>query len=269
MKRNLTADELKDIELGILDSFSAFCKENNYRWSLVGGSMLGAIRHKGFIPWDDDIDIAMPRQDYEDLLRNKTDFESSTGLLIKGHGLVDPHFAFFYKIVNPNIYVKEPSVNYLENAWIDIFPYDGAPDEYGKWRRLHKRAKFNHDFYVFLNQKNQYNSRSGQILKKILSLFLRSFDSLNCRISKTQTKLAKKIPFCSTSYIACITWGMYGDGERIPSDSFDNTTLVNFEGREVPIFYCWDKYLTGIYGDYMQLPPVEQQVNHGITAWTE
>ena len=122
----LTKEELKIVEFNILKDVACFCRMHNIRYFLCGGTLLGAIRHNGFIPWDDDIDVCMPRPDYERLLSLAEDFNHATYKLIAnplGHSLD----AIYAAIINTdipcvNMYTDTMRSSYL---WIDIFPVDG------------------------------------------------------------------------------------------------------------------------------------------------
>lgn len=120
----LTEDELKQGLLEILCEFDSVCRKLGLRYSLYAGTLLGAVRHQGFIPWDDDIDVMMPRPDYERLLTSEEAFSSPFELAFSGKG---GYMYPFAKLFDLRIRAQEQSLEgiYSENLWIDIFPVDG------------------------------------------------------------------------------------------------------------------------------------------------
>ena len=91
--------------------------------------------------------------------------------------------------------------------------------------------------------------------------------SLTVRLTGRLDALGKRRAFGDTSWVGCVAWGLYGAGERYPVDAWNEMDTLEFEGHEFPVIGCWDEYLKGIYGNYMQLPPKEKRVAHGVRAW--
>ena len=142
MKRQLSADEIKQVELDILLAFKKACLENHLKFYLVGGTLLGAVRHKGFIPWDDDIDAGMPRPAYNKLIRlerEKKILPDHLKLICHENGT----FQYpFIKIVDTRTTVDQKYLegNVAEHLWIDVFPFDGMPEDDKELARLCKKA---------------------------------------------------------------------------------------------------------------------------------
>ena len=262
----LTPEEIKEALLELLLKFDDFCTAHGLRYSLVGGTLLGAIRHKGFIPWDDDIDIAMPRPDVDKLITLWKDdsLPQETSLEIESG---DPSFPVYAKFVDVGVSLKQPFVDGVKKLWIDILPIDGMPaDETEAKIHLNRAARYRWWFLLSGADASEGRSPLKRVLKGVIVPVMRSFGARE-RIGRAFDRFARGIPYGTTGYIGCTTWGLYGLGERYPEDSFDNALLVEFEGREFPALCCWDEYLRGIYGDYMQLPPEEKRITHGIKAW--
>jgi lipopolysaccharide cholinephosphotransferase len=271
--RKLSMDEVKQRELEILLAFDGLAKEHGIRYSLAYGTLLGAVRHRGFIPWDDDIDIVVPRPDYEQLL----------GLIRSGE-LDGGKFEFvgyelgnfpmpFTKMVDPTIHVHDiaTKVSIPLSLWIDIFPLDGVPGDDGAWAEECSRAQTCKNLikvgnYRFLGAGKGLGKR---IAKMIAMPFVMLF-RMNDKAEKDVIGLAKSEPlYEDAEFVADVVWGPYGTGERFDKSLLDSLASVEFEGHQLPALAGWDAYLTGIYGDYMQLPPAEKRVAHGVEAWIE
>ena len=185
--RELTSTEIKAEELKILLEVDIFCKEHNIRYYLVGGTLLGAIRHRGFIPWDDDIDICMPRPDYERFIRT---FSSDKGLMVLNKYW--NNFTFPYsKVINQRYICDLTYDNSTGNRyiWIDVFPIDGLPHELDTVRAIYRKE----DYYrkvLMLNTARLGQGRSG--LRMIAKFFLKPFALLYGadRVVKKMEKIA-------------------------------------------------------------------------------
>lgn len=273
MRKYLNAREIQLAEKDMLDAVVKILDENNLEYSLFGGTLIGAIRHKGFIPWDDDIDIVMPRKDYDRLqeiiLKNKNILEGN--LHFHSQELKNLNFPFT-KVYNYDILTHDWRYNdkYEKYLWIDIFPLDGLPEDDTKCEKMFKKEliyrkllscrKSNLKF-LFHNKK--------QLPFNILKFFLKIF--LNIIPSKVilngYARQIKKYPYDECSYVGCFTFG-YGPCERIKKESLGYID-VEFEGSIYKGFKNYDEYLTNVYGDYMQLPPEDKRASHNIEAWMD
>ena len=266
MPYELTLEEIQQAELAMLDDFVRFCDSHGLRYSLVGGTLLGAVRHGGFIPWDDDIDVAMPRPDYDTFVSLAEEVRRQTGLVAKGVCGCSLRCAPLCKLSNESIIVS-PAMEKEECAlWIDIMPFDGLPDGPTDVARRFRKAKIIRGILLACNTKPGVGrSRFGRAARAIIRPMGRSQvwrDAWAARLNR----LGKAVEYDSSTCVGVLTWGMYGTGECFPKAGLDTMTQVTFEGRRFAAMSCWDEYLTGIYGDYRQLPPREQRVNHGLHA---
>ena len=271
--KELSAQEIKEKELDLLREFRRVCEEHGLRFYLSGGTLLGAVRHHGFIPWDDDIDCCMPRPDYDRLrtiCREKSPFPPHVRMACFEDGTFDMPFM---KLGDTRIHVstdeyQDSSFPYL---WIDIQPYDGLPESAEETAEIYARiAKIRRVMMAGLSKDGHGTTAFKRMIKP---LFFRPYlrvvgmERLSARIFR----IASAIPYETASYCGAVAWGLYGPGERVKKDAFEVPTQLWFEGESYPTFSCWDAYLRGLYGDsYMQLPPPEKQKSHEMHAvWTE
>jgi len=264
MKR-LSAGQVKQIELDILLKFNRFCKEHGLRFYLAGGTLLGAIRHKGFIPWDDDIDVCMPRPDYERFIKIYPVNEKNLRLLTRGRDKFDAPFA---KLARTDTIVKYQYTDSEigKHIWIDILPVDGLPHDMNKVKDIYRWCNIYRQIYYKADStlgqgKTTLRKYSKYIIRPLANLYgkKRCIDNIE--------KLAAQNPYETSDYVGIVTWGLYGAGERMVKTEFEKSVEVDFEGYKFPAFSCWDSYLRGLYGNYMELPPVEKRQSHDLDAY--
>ena len=263
--KKISTRKIKNIELNILMNFNEFCKKNNLRYYISGGTLLGAVRHKGFIPWDDDIDVCMPRSDYQKFI---TTYQSSNSRYRLKSNQLNNFSAPFTKIVDTKTKIcsKYNIGNVDTNLWIDIFPVDGLPENIVEVQQIYDSCNF---YRTLLNLcsaklgegKTAFRKYSKYILKPLANIYgkQRCIDKIEQIAAQYQYETAK--------YVGAITWGLYGVGERMLKSEFEQAVEVEFEGHKFPAFSCWDSYLKGLYGDYMQLPPIEKRKTHDMVAY--
>lgn len=254
--REINADELKKIQLEILDEVDNFCAENNIKFWLDSGTLLGAIRHKGYIPWDDDIDIGMLRDDFERFISL---FNKTGGKYKVICNELDSECVYPYaKILDTDTVLYEPDIkNGVKlSVNIDLFVYDVTPGGDETEKQYDRRDK-----YSFLNsvQYNLYPSKTWykKVPKVALCVILRLFPRglfANKVVRNSKQYVGEELNyvgnFTSVSRIIC------------EKSVFDSTILWDFEGKKYPVPAGYDKWLTSFYGDYMQLPPIEKRVTH-------
>lgn len=266
--RYLSTAEIQTELLAMLDSFDDICAEHGIRYTLDGGTLLGSVRHGGFIPWDDDIDIIVPRPDFDKLASHPEWVPA--GLYLERQGESDYLYPYM-KLVNPIWSAQEPFLSgcFDEHLWLDIFPADSMPDSSSERARLmmlqartSKRAGRS-----YINIEASTTSSFKKILKQLLFPLHRIFFSAVHQYMKLSSR-AKKLPYGSTREVGNVVWGPYKpDKPGFPIEDFDNLIEVEFEGRTFKACPHWDGYLRGLYGDYMRLPPEDQRVTHGVKVW--
>ena len=262
----LSAGEIKAELLSMLIEFDGFCAREGLRYSLAGGTLLGAVRHKGFIPWDDDIDLSMPRIDFEKIVAfAKAGFmpDGLTAVPFSG----DWGQPVFVKVISDSIAVDMRYEDGMGRLWLDILPIDGLPDDMDELEHVYSRADRYRGMVAFcMADPQEGKTRIKRLLKPMLVPVARSAGLLPWA-SKRLEGLAKQCDFGSTPWVGALTWGLYGPGERYPLAGWNEMAELEFEGKKFPAIGCWDEYLHGIYGDYMKLPPVEKRVAHEMKAW--
>lgn len=256
-KRQITIDEIRAIQLEILDDIHNFCIEHNISYSLGGGTLLGAVRHKGYIPWDDDIDIMLPRQDYERFIRDYPG--SHPHHQLQTYKNDKSYWLCFAKIYDSRTVLEE--VNIKTGIYVDVFPIDGLPNS-SDLKEYTKRYSYL-SWLIFCTTR-RYQMSSSELLK----CYIRKayYLSRNRCIRRLENLLFSN-PFDTSEYAGAIV-GRYLEKECMPSDVFKSYIKLPFEGRMYYAIKDYDAYLTKHYGDYMQLPPLDKRTsNHDFNAW--
>lgn len=262
--KKLTPEECKLRILNLLVEFADYCDTNNLRYYLLGGTLLGAVRHKGFIPWDDDIDVCMPRPDYERFIELQSKNKKIEFRCIENNTSDLP----FMKIIDKKTFVRQlyTAESETSNLWVDIFPFDGwAFDEQQSKKDMKKWNRW-HWLSVYAQVKmGEGTTKVRAILKLPMALGARLIGRKN--IARRMNELAQKYDYESSEWVGNFVWACYGIRERVPKEWFSQRVKLAFEGHEFWAPKEWDKYLSQIYGDYMTLPPEDKRVNHNMEIW--
>ena len=254
----LSMKEVKAFELELLDAIDVFCRKEGLCYSLAYGTLIGAVRHKGFIPWDDDIDIMMSRPDYD---RFRESFR------VPGYYLVDlaerdDCVETFVKVCKEGTIMVDR--NFGREIWgvnIDVFPIDGAPSNgleahYTVLNSIREKLFQICPYYKSV-RKGRFPLLLKYLLKRIRYFYPGSFMSLKQKLVNGQ----KAIPYDQAE-----TVGVYYAAEKtrtfMDKEIYEQISSLPFEGRSCPALTQFDAYLTKLYGNYMQLPPVEKRVSH-------
>lgn len=268
MKKQLSLDEIKQVELQILIEFRRICNELGLRYYLSGGTLLGAVRHKGFIPWDDDIDLAMPRGDFNKLIEFSRNYQNFTYkfLFFSKSGELLPYAKFVN--VKTHIDAKYAEDEMQQHLWLDIMPMDGLPEDLNEVAEIYKKAEYYRKIIGLCNAKL---GEGKSAVKKLAKYVLKPLALIygKDRAIANLNKLAMKYDYDSAKYVGAITWGLYGESEKMLKADIDKGHQVTFENEQFSSFSCWDSYLTALYKNYMQLPPMEKRINHEMIAWIE
>lgn len=261
----MTDEMLKDIhsiQLEMLKAVDSICKKHNLRYYAIGGTCLGAVRHKGFIPWDDDIDIGMPRTDYNRFLEIAKE-ELDSDFFLQTYKSDKDYFFSYAKLRNSNTTFIEESLKNLNlnhGIFIDIFPLDGIGNSKFIGMINAKIIKFYHYILCFkMIPEYRLGNFIGRYVKKLLSKISKY------KINKKIEVISSKRNYDSSKYVVNY-FGAYGWREIVPSFLFGEGVSLEFEDIEIKVPKHYDSYMTRIYGNYMQLPPPEKRQNiHNAT----
>jgi len=243
--------------LKILLAFDNVCKANDLHYCIMAGTMIGAIRHKGFIPWDDDMDVGMPRPDYEKFIAHCKEWMPAPYEFVCGEN--DEVYPLpFGKIQDASTtLIERKHLSYLGGIYVDVFPLDGVPTNILK-RRIHYAT---YEFYkqvLYLLCRDPYKHGHGPS----------SWIPLICRKLFTQKGVQSKIRriLNKYDYDKCELAADYTDGLRgVMSKKINgNYATYEFEGETVEGIKLYDEYLAQIYGDYMQIPKGDHQRQHNF-----
>lgn len=262
----IDSDTLRRLQLKELDSlryFQNFCKKNNLKFYLLGGCVIGALRHKGFIPWDDDIDIIMPRDDYNKMLTIwNGQLKDDRYILLKTDGdkiFTGNTFATLIDTSSTLIKENQKDIDVPHGIVTDIFPIDGCPD--GRFKRYGQYI--NAMIYsLFITEFVPVNH--GKLISLVSKLMLSVVKSKKSRtrIWKNAEKRASKYNFYTHKYSTELYAGPGYMKNKYPQEAFDKAVYVDFEGMSVPIPQGYDIYLKTAFGEYMDLPPESARVPH-------
>lgn len=260
---------LRQTELDILKSFIYVCGQLNLNYFVVQGTLLGAVRHKGFIPWDDDIDVGMLREDYEIFLKK------GQALMPEGYFIqtcaTDPEYPHgFAKIRNSKTAFVETTCKNLKidhGIFIDVFPFDYYPAErFSRMilncRKLLLRYRIRCCLYIPEDKKLSFANIVRNFLKALSKII---YPSLNMAIRK-QSELY--------NYRKKSNWRVnygspWGKRECVPAEWIEETSSMEFEGIKVNVPAHYKEYLTHVYGNYMELPPPEKRIPHHYISFID
>ena len=251
-----TLRRLQLAQLEIFKKIDEVCKKYEIKYSLYGGTLLGAVRHKGFIPWDDDLDIAMTRENY-DRFRDAWNSENIDGYFFQEYEN-DPGFTRTFGKIRKDgtIFMGHDEVDkdYHHGIFVDIFPFDKVKDT--SWSRI--RHKIVGCLYL-LYTRRYAPVKNGKLLKFISKVLLaitpkKWYPAICKKCKKYLTKKVKSENFYYITYSSfrTIKW-------RLGKELFDDYMEMDFEDMKATCFSQYEMYLTNTFGDYMQLPPEEKR----------
>lgn len=257
-KSNETLYGIQSTELEILTYFDKFCRENGLNYSLSGGTLLGAIRHKGFIPWDDDVDCMMMREDYDKLFKLWEEKADTDKYILQNKDNSPAFSQSFAKIRKNNttfLQKDEPVGEYHTGLFIDIMPADRFPN--GSL----KRKLYYVDVMLYQLFNREFAPPLSNPIVKIGCNIILAFTNKSTRVKLRNKYLKKLTKFNNDKSLEIISTETVSSMHRHYSpDLMDNFVDVEYEGVMLKATSKWEEVLTTGYGNYMQFPPKEEQV---------
>ena len=260
--KEMTLQEVQQVSLDVMQNIHDFCIANNVKYSLCGGSLIGTFRHKGFIPWDDDIDIAMPRADYERFCKLYQDSDRYK-LFCLERSNSDMTFARVCEMQRTRVKPYCKCFTEQTGIWVDIFPFDRVDDNHDVYiKKLKSLRRFSTLLFLrrYISKPTQEVAGFLDKIKLICYKCLFRFD-----IIKLLTKYNQKcINFCDgeTYSIGCVAFLQYFGKEHYSKKMMETTFEAPFEDRHFMVMNGYEEYLHKVYGNYMEIPPVEKRVQH-------
>lgn len=261
--KEITFEESRKILLNTLASIDKCCRDNDIKYSLSWGTLIGAIRHKGFIPWDDDMDLMMSRENYNKFIKCYNDSQYNLYMPRENND--------FYHIL-AKVSNKDTAIYYdfrkksPHGLWISIFPFDNVPDERNKQWELHRKIVVG----MYHGRTSVWNTKIPlyrNLMKDVYKFILRPFKPYTIYrwVEKCLTKYNGQI----TKEIAIWDCGCgYTTFFKFPSELFEEYIDVPFANVNCMVIKGYDRFLRLYYGDYMQMPPEEQRVaSHNYKAY--
>lgn len=261
-------EELKELQLSIMSEIHEFCTRHNLKYFLAYGTLIGAIRHKGYIPWDDDIDIFMPRPDYIKFINTFNNEESC--LRVVSPELYNDYYASYANVYDKRTLLIEESKNHRFKELgvkIDIFPLDGVNDDKMSNKTQKIRCRVCGSILREKNTSVVQAFRNG-IIRGVMNLTIKTLSL--CMpykwVHRQLISVASKYDYNKCNYVDNVVTGIFE--HRKPKYLFNKPVLWPFEKYEFYVPEGYDEYLRDRYGDYMKLPPVDQQIpHHGFNAY--
>ena len=271
-KVELTPELLRELQLKQLDMlvyFRDFCEKNNLTFWLIGGGLIGALREGGFVPWDDDIDVMLPRPDYERLTQLWKEQESNERFeLLRTDD----------KVFTGNIFTTLTDKNYTlvkanqterdipHGLVMDVFPLDAAPDSPLR-RKIQLIWTLIYSLFLAQVVPENHGGMVGLGSRILLGIF--KGDKIRRKIWQYAEKQISKYKFEDNKYVTELCSGPKWMAPKYPKEIYSSVTYVTFEGERMPCMSGYDQYLTMVFGDYMQLPPEEEQKHHHEIAYLD
>ncbi len=259
-KNETPVQDIQKKMLDILVYFRDFCKENGLQFVLCGGTALGAVRHGGFIPWDDDIDVFMLREDYEklqDLWQKNAD--TSRYACVRSNDVINIHHSATEIKDNNTTFINHHSVedDIHHGLMIDVLPVDGVPE--GKFRQVMQMV--NSMIFCCFNFQRlpDHKGKLTYIATKLALGVFRSFKA-RYKLWRSAEKRMSRYGTKNCEYVASLVEGATIMRMHFPTQWFTNVAYLDFEGHAMPVPGDVDAYLRITFGDYMQLPPEEERV---------
>lgn len=256
--KEIGLDELKALQLDVLQAIHDFCQANGITYSLACGTALGAVRHHGYIPWDDDIDIYLLRKDYNRLMEIYPAEGRFQLISMERNKEWDRPYAKAYD--SDTVFEERYNCSVQIGVGIDVYPIDKVPDDFEEWKCFDGKRR---RWQKYLIMKQILFSKERSLSKNLFILGAKALLLPFSRktISAYIDKRIKAFNATNSTWVFESAQGMI-QKNRFHERVFEQTIPIDFEDRKFMLFKDYDEYLSNGYGDYMKLPPVEKQVAH-------
>lgn len=266
MKRELTVKEIQDISFEILKIVAGVCEQLHLRYFLFYGTLIGAVRHRDYIPWDDDLDIMMPRPDYDKLLLNFAEYTSEYEYLRLFNHDTNRDYPYMITRVSDDRYhiVMDNETEYGMGVFIDIYPFDGLGNTKEEALKFGLKGDRLSSLCYQATRKHYAIENTTSALKKIVKfpVFILSKCIGKNYFQNKLSDLAGVTNYEHSNFVGCVVWLSGGAKDIFPRQWFDEYVLLTFGSEKFRAPKEYDALLKHIYGDYMQLPPEKDRIGH-------
>lgn len=266
MKALIDLKETQAISLEILHTIADICEEQNLRYFLIYGTLIGAVRHKGYIPWDDDVDIMMPRPDYDQLLAYLyKNINRYPNLKVFNHDVNKDYPYMITRISDDRYYLDMANEKpYGMGVFIDIYPFDGLGNTQKEALKFGLKGDRLSSICYQATREHFAMETTSSLFRKIVKypFYLFSKAVGKDKLQDKLEKLARVKPYDKSKYVGCVVWLSGGEKDIFKRSWFDDYVILPYEKYQFRVPKEYDKILTHIYGDYMQLPPENERVGH-------
>lgn len=254
--KKINIEERKKLQLDILNEVHHFCVENKINYSLGYGTLLGAIRHKGYIPWDDDIDIVMLRKDYDKFISSF----SNQIYKVASATTIDNWFLPFAKVYDNRTLIIDRKANTTSIGLnVDVFPIDDAMDSEKEFKKQRKYI----NYLTTCNKIKLFKlNKESTFFNNIIGLFCKSLLFLFPKLYFTKKLLSISQKYNDKGYTKALYWASVGKTVYLDKSIYERLIEVEFEGNIYIGLKDYNTYLSNIYGDYMKLPPKEKRISY-------
>lgn len=266
-KQPLPFGEVQQIALGVLKHIHSVCEERGLRYTLAYGTLIGSIRHNGFIPWDDDIDIMMPRPDFEKFVEYYSNHDTGPFKLMNLDN-ADIYPYFNTRVFDTRTYIEvKNEAPYGMGIFVDVCAMDGLGNDWDKALSIMSKSKRLCSSMFLVTRNKFYIGLTKGIKKKILKYPAYIFTHLLGKdfFVKKMHRLVQSRDYDNSRYVGCLLWSTYSPQKEVMEKEWiENVVLRQFEDAFFYVSVYYDKMLTRLYGDYMKLPPEEDRVYHHL-----
>ncbi len=253
--RKLQMNEIREMQLELMRYVRETCEANGLRYYMCGGTLLGAVRHGGYIPWDDDVDLAMPMPDYLEFIEITKAQQQYLSLNI--YDYPDDYYNFFMRLINTDTYMRYWEYPFLMSTGvsIDIFPLFGLPEQQKERDYFYKTIRMLNERYISTYIENEADTPELTETRHELQQQIES--------------MMEQYPFDECTWIGNVL-SKYREREIMPRTIYQSSVPLGFEGDIFAAAGGYTEYLTRMFGDYMQLPPEKDRMNtHDYNAFVE